>query len=112
MCPINDKLNEQTFPHIPITTFSSHTILSLLLLIKLTFNVPSPVRLLVDSDEQQEIEKPCEYGNWTQWSECEVVCQPVKKGSNKVRQRLPVNAQNNRCGLIEELYYCDPNIYC
>lgn len=57
--------------------------------------------------------KACEYGNWTQWSECEVVCQPVKKGSNKVRQKIPINGQDNdRCSIMEEIYYCDPNIYC
>lgn len=55
----------------------------------------------------------CEYGNWTQWSECEVVCQPVKKGSNKSRQRLPLNGQtSDTCLPVEQFYYCDPNVYC
>lgn len=71
--------------------------------------------LLLNSDEEElkDYEKPCEYGNWTQWSDCEVVCQPVKKGSNKVRQRVPINDDpDKKCQIFEELYYCDPNVYC
>lgn len=68
--------------------------------------------LLDDERPRRGDIKPCEYGNWTQWSECEVVCQPVKKGSNKVRQKIPIGDHNNKCSVLEEIYYCDPNIYC
>lgn len=63
-------------------------------------------------DHRKFEDEPCKYGNWSRWSECEVVCQPVKKGSNKVRQKIPIEGQGTKCKILEEFYYCDPDNYC
>lgn len=65
-----------------------------------------------DGGKDNPEDEPCRYGDWSKWSECEVVCQPVKKGSTKVRQRIPLEGQNKQCRVLEEYFYCDPNTYC
>lgn len=54
----------------------------------------------------------CIYKDWTAWTECEVICKPIKLASTKVRRRIPIDGYKDNCDIIEELYFCDPNVYC
>lgn len=66
----------------------------------------------IDDTDDDGTSTECRYSDWTEWSDCEVVCQPVRRGSNKVRQRYPLDRHESHCQVIEELFYCDPSIYC